>query len=146
MSHFVLLYHECPAGYARASHWDFMLEASNGLQTWAIAKLPAAWRDAQTHTERLHLVCAGTATGNEVEAEHLGDHRREYLHYEGPVSGGRGHVIRIDSGNYTLGSKSAACRKLTLAGRYLRGAVELRQVSPDSSMWILSCDAESTSR
>ena len=30
--------------------------------------------------------------------ERVGDHRREYLEYEGPVSGGRGHVRRVARG------------------------------------------------
>ena len=30
--------------------------------------------------------------------EALPDHRRDYLDYEGPVSGGRGHVRRVASG------------------------------------------------
>ena len=34
--------------------------------------------------------------------ERLPDHRREYLDYEGPVSGGRGHVRRIASGTCTF--------------------------------------------
>lgn len=31
-------------------------------------------------------------------AERLADHRREYLTYEGPVSGGRGRVRRVAEG------------------------------------------------
>ena len=31
-------------------------------------------------------------------AEHIGDHRTGYLAYEGPVSGGRGEVHRVASG------------------------------------------------
>ncbi len=30
--------------------------------------------------------------GGEFEAERIADHRRSYLHYEGPISGGRGEV------------------------------------------------------
>src|SRR5688572_27130291 len=30
----------------------------------------------------------------------LGDHRREYLEYEGPVNGGRGEVRRVAAGTY----------------------------------------------
>ena len=138
MARFVLLYHQCPSGYTRRAHWDFMLEVGSSLQTWAIAELPAEWREARAHTEALHLDCAPTAKGNQVQAEQLGDHRREYLDYEGPVSGGRGHVVRIDGGTYIAEHESGEDRKLTLAGRHLRGTVELRQTSPDSAMWILS--------
>ena len=34
--------------------------------------------------------------------EPLGEHRREYLTYEGPVSGGRGEVKRVAGGTYDL--------------------------------------------
>jgi hypothetical protein len=34
--------------------------------------------------------------------QRLADHRREYLDYEGPVSGGRGHVCRVASGFCTF--------------------------------------------
>jgi hypothetical protein len=33
-----------------------------------------------------------------TRVEKLADHRRAYLDYEGPVSGGRGRVTRIESG------------------------------------------------
>lgn len=32
------------------------------------------------------------------DAERIPDHRRAYLAYEGPVSGGRGRVVRVASG------------------------------------------------
>ena len=33
---------------------------------------------------------------------YLADHRREYLEYEGPVSGGRGNVTRIHQGHHNI--------------------------------------------
>ncbi len=32
----------------------------------------------------------------------LSDHRRHYLTYEGPVSGNRGQVVRIEAGTYRI--------------------------------------------
>lgn len=32
----------------------------------------------------------------------IADHRREYLEYEGPVSGNRGHVQRVEGGPFEL--------------------------------------------
>jgi hypothetical protein len=34
--------------------------------------------------------------------ERIGDHRRSYLDYEGPVSGNRGDVARIEAGVYSV--------------------------------------------
>jgi hypothetical protein len=39
--------------------------------------------------------------GVAVRAEPAGDHRLLYLDYEGPVSGGRGTVARVDGGTFT---------------------------------------------
>jgi len=33
--------------------------------------------------------------------ERIGDHRRSYLEYEGPISGNRGEAARAESGVYT---------------------------------------------
>ena len=37
----------------------------------------------------------------------IGDHRRAYLDYEGPVAGNRGHVTRIAAGTYQLDRRDA---------------------------------------
>ena len=137
MPHFVLLYHECPPDYERDSHWDLMLEVGETLRTWAVAQLPASWPEAVHRTRALHPGCAPTATINEVEAEQLGPHRRDYLEYEGQVSGGRGHVVRIDGGTYSTKSESPECWALAIAGQILSGTVELRQTSGESSHWTL---------
>ena len=92
MPRFVLLYHECPAKYARASHWDLMLEVGESLRTWALLSCPTTGAAAQSYTASLFPACAAASTENIVGAEPLGDHRRDYLEYEGPVSGQRGRV------------------------------------------------------
>lgn len=38
-------------------------------------------------------------TGQRLDAERIADHRRDYLTYEGPVSGDRGEVRRLATGN-----------------------------------------------
>src|SRR5205085_10994162 len=38
----------------------------------------------------------------EVQLTPLSEHRREYLTYEGPISGNRGDVKRVASGRYDL--------------------------------------------
>ena len=78
----VVLRHERPGG----GHYDWLLErptpAGDGaLATWRLRVGPGDWPTAR----RLWL-------------RPLGDHRRAYLHREGPLSGGRGWVRRVDAG------------------------------------------------
>ena len=100
MPRFVLLYHACPPNYERPSHWDLMLEVGDALHTWALQELPHDWRAAQRATMAIDSSCPPVATGDAVDAQQLGHHRKSYLEYEGPLSGDRGQVHRIDSGNY----------------------------------------------
>jgi hypothetical protein len=142
MPRFVLLYHECPPDFERASHWDFMLEVGEVLRTWAVAQLPAPWHAAYLRTRGLHPGCARAATINEVEAEQLGAHRRDYLEYEGPVSGGRGQVVRIDQGTYSTKVELPLRWTVALAGALLCGTVELQQIAEWQSSWKLRIHTE----
>ncbi|HEX2474713.1 MAG TPA: DNA polymerase ligase N-terminal domain-containing protein [Lacipirellulaceae bacterium] len=125
MPRFVLLYHECPPAYERASHWDLMLEAGESLRTWALFQLPQEWQAAQSYTASLVPTCTAPSTENIVGAELLGDHRRDYLEYEGPVSGQRGQVTRIDAGTYETHSESPQHWTIELSGRSLQGTATL---------------------
>ena len=51
-----------------------------------------------------------------VQLDHLGDHRREYLEYEGSISGGRGWVKRVESGEFTLSEVGKGEWNLRLLG------------------------------
>jgi len=75
-------------------HYDLMLEleSDSELSTWRLPHWPPAPGDIFTP---------------------LPKHRRSYLEYEGPVSGNRGSVKRITSGNYQIVEKTAA--ELTIA-------------------------------
>ncbi|MFO0864423.1 MAG: DNA polymerase ligase N-terminal domain-containing protein [Gemmataceae bacterium] len=73
---FVLLEHDHPT-----LHWDLMLEEGDSLRTW---RLPSP-----------------RFGGEPMEATSLAPHRLAYLDYEGPVSGGRGSVKRVDAGTYS---------------------------------------------
>ena len=75
MSRFVILAHDWPH-----PHFDLMIEVAGVLRTWRLSELPRGKSVADRPAER------------------LGDHRLAYLDYEGPVSGGRGTVRRIDAG------------------------------------------------
>ncbi len=99
MPRFVILQHDHPT-----LHWDFMLEAGDCLRTWRLAGPPRA--------------------GAAVVAELLGDHRRAYLDYEGPVSGGRGTVIRWDAGTFSW-EPVAVGIAVRLEGQRLRGLARI---------------------
>ncbi len=73
MRKFVILWHDHPF-----PHWDFLIEDGAGLASWRLLELPQS--------------------GKKVPAVLLRVHRRHYLTWEGPVSGGRGSVRRIYSG------------------------------------------------
>jgi len=90
MPSFVVLEHDHPR-----LHWDLMLDTGDALRTWRLGALPK--------------------TGVTTDCESLPDHRRAYLDYEGPVSGGRGRVSRVIAGQYELIQESAGELRLRLA-------------------------------
>jgi hypothetical protein len=125
MPRFVILRHETPPGYARATHWDLMLECAGVLRTWALPEPPSP--------------------DCELVAEELPDHRLAYLDYEGDVSGNRGRVTRWDAGTYEVlcGVLAPAERpegrapeepelRITLRGDKLVGKVTFNRVGGSS--------------
>ncbi|MGD9632805.1 MAG: hypothetical protein AB7G28_07440 [Pirellulales bacterium] len=115
MPRFVLLLHDCPDGRPRATHCDLMLEVGAALETWALELVPRAW-------DKLDIDPRMLSTSNTVDAERLADHRLAYLEYEGPVSGDRGHVRRLDEGSYR---PSPSPMLFSLEGRSIRGEIEI---------------------
>ncbi len=114
MPRFVLLEH-----HWNGIHWDFMLEVGENLWTWAID--------------------APVVAGRDLPARRLGEHRLLYLDYEGPVSGDRGNVRRVDSGIYhmVVATDDHVC--VTVNGCQLVGEVDLRttgSASGDDVSWI----------
>jgi hypothetical protein len=97
---YVILEHDHPF-----LHWDLMLESGEVLRTWRLLAPPAP--------------------GVEVAAEAIGDHRRAYLEYEGPVSGGRGRVARWDAGTFTWQTAGEGAVVVCLDGQRLRGVARL---------------------
>jgi hypothetical protein len=122
MPRFVVLLHEVPPGYPRGAHYDLMLEQGHSLWTWACESLPGMEKT--------------------TPAQRLADHRREYLDYEGPVSGDRGHVTRVDSGDYELVASEPALLQVRLAGEKLRGVLTLIPDGNDSGRCLLSLVTE----
>jgi hypothetical protein len=60
-----------------------------------------------------------------VAAEPSFDHRLVYLGYEGPISGGRGCVVRWDAGTFTAEEETAERLVVLLDGERLRGTAVL---------------------
>jgi hypothetical protein len=115
MPRFVLLRHDCPPSSGKPSHWDLMLERDGALLTWSLPVLPAAWQKT------------GGAT-TPIAVTRLPDHRLAYLDYEGPVSGDRGEVRRVDAGECRLIQESASGIVVELDGAVVRGRWSLEGV------------------
>lgn len=105
-SRFVILHH---TGYGD-SHWDLMFEEQESLATWRLYRDP------------LQL---GT---DEAQLFRIGDHRKAYLDYEGPVSGGRGHVRRMIDGTYAVLDKNSQLWRVVLHAPELSGPFRLEVV------------------
>ena len=81
MPRFVVLFHQVPARQPRNDHWDLMLEDDGQLLTWALDREPAS--------------------GTDLDAIQLAQHRIEYLEFQGELSGGTGaDVRRVMSGTF----------------------------------------------
>lgn len=95
MGRAVLLRHDLPDG---SSHYDWMIErAGNALITFRTSA----------------RVDQGGVGG--FEAERIDDHRGAYVTYEGPVSGGRGTVSRVATGELTVAEAPPAA--MLIVGR-----------------------------
>lgn len=101
----VLLLHELPDG---SSHFDWMIQREPdlgaGLLTFRVSV-------------RIDQMEQGT-----FEAVRLADHREAYLSFEGEVSGGRGRVSRVASGDV---------RRL----REMAGEIEIEGVLGVTGIW-----------
>jgi hypothetical protein len=100
---FVILHHIL----ADSEHWDLMLERGDVLLTWQLAREP------------VNPSCLP------IPAKRICDHRRAYLDYEGPVSGDRGHVRRVDGGAVEFEEISPDRVVVRLEGRRLAGSFAL---------------------
>jgi len=113
MPRFVILEHDHPF-----LHWDFMLEAGDALRTWRLLARPKA--------------------GVVIPAEALGEHRKAYLDYEGPLSGNRGAVQRWDSGTFEWETRGADLVAVRLAGQLLHGRAALQRTP--AGAWSFALD------
>ena len=86
-------------------HWDFLIEDGPDLKTWAID--------------------APIVHGIERGARLLPPHRRDYLDYEGAISGNRGSVRRWDAGIARIEVWTDRVVRLRVQGSQLDGLVDL---------------------
>lgn len=101
---FALLEHTTRDGV----HWDLLLEVAEQerLRTWRLAVNPLR----------------GAA---EIAVQQLADHRREYLEFEGDISGERGHVRRLDRGAAEWLRTGDCELRIRLSGERLRAVIEI---------------------
>ena len=107
---FVVLRHDDREG----THYDLMIDRGEHLTTW---KCPAP---------------PETALTSPLPCRRIGDHRRLYLDYEGPISGDRGSVRQHDRGRCKLIAQSPEQWRVDFAGRILTGSYELSRGSKDT--------------
>ena len=113
---FVILRHAEPAG----AHYDLMLREGDALATWRVDANPAEM-----------------IVGEIARATTLPAHRLAYLEYEGPISGDRGSVQRVDRGRYEGHSSDGGGFAVELTGEALQGAFELTGVGGYVNRWRL---------
>jgi hypothetical protein len=114
-----------------------MLESGDVLRTWSLGQLPHGLRDVQSRTATMHAACAAVAATNEVGAIKLGDHRLEYLDFEGPLSRERGSVTRVAEGTYRSERESPDCWRIAVEGEALSGTLLFSQPNADSTQWTI---------
>ncbi len=110
MPRFVILRHDTAEG---EYHWDLLFENTNGALT--SYSLPSRLAD------ELISIRKGVVSGT---ARRLPDHRLAYLDYEGPISGNRGSVRKIDGGEFSMPEPNC----FAIEGRRFRGTI---QIYPD---------------
>lgn len=125
MGRTVVLRHDLPDG---SHHFDWLIEPE-GADAGAgepDARVLIAWRLARRPDE---------SVGSELAAERLSPHRRVYLEYEGPISGGRGEVTRVAEGLARVYRDTASAFDVTAR----LGGVSLRALGQPVSRaaWIL---------
>ncbi len=93
-------------------HYDLMFETSPGsdLTTWRSKKWPI---------------------DTETPLVQLGEHRRAYLEYEGPLSNDRGNVQRIAAGRYRLDRPSDTLWRITFRDFIAISQLEFRHQKND---------------
>ena len=118
MPRFVILQHETPPGYDRPTHFDLMFENDGVLWTWALTDLPTSKQA--------------------TPADRLADHRPMYLDFEGPLTGNRGTVRRVDQGEFDWIEHTPGRYQIRIRGTQLHGLLMIEQDSSNLQRWRIS--------
>lgn len=110
-------------------HWDLLLETeAERLPTWRLwqpPRLSATPAEGHSETEAVSFTEL-----QQIAAEELAPHRREYLDYVGPVSGDRGEVRDYEQGLYIPLLRSPTSWEFRLEGTVLQGFASLQKIEP----------------
>lgn len=101
------------------THFDLMIDQGETLATWKFAAPPE---------NAARIPSVGTR---------IGDHRRAYLDYEGPVSGNRGRVARHDQGTCLVVDQAPAAWTIEFRGGRLSGRYTLTLCAGADQSWCL---------
>lgn len=96
-----------------------MLEQGEVLLTWQLLKDPADVKNFP------------------IPALRIQDHRKVYLEYEGPISGNRGLVSRIDKGTCEILQRTSSQYVFQLDGVRLKGQFSL---VCENEEWVFKVD------
>lgn len=118
-SRYVILHHCLPDG---SCHWDLCLEQGHTLATWQLAAHPARLASGEIA---------------EITARRIADHRLAYLDYQGPISGGRGHVTRVDRGSCQTDSQRSDRWRVRFRGSVMIGNYEIVSGGDSDQPWTL---------
>lgn len=120
MARAAVLRHELPDG---SHHFDWLFEQASGSDPDERALI--AWR----------LPAPPTGAGGRFEAVRLPPHRRLYLDFEGPVSGGRGTVTRIASGHAEILADTA--HRFRVDARFDDIEVSMEGAPSHDGLWVM---------
>jgi hypothetical protein len=125
---FVLLHHVLSDKVhflSDTEHWDLCLDRGETLATWQVLRDPRTTPDKTTHS---------------WPARRLADHRRVYLEYEGPISGDRGNVRRVDQGTWEALEQGPINWVVRLDGTALKGVYRLPAGAEPGEMFQIGMD------
>ena len=127
---FVILHHKIDGG----EHWDLMLERGGVLLTWQLWQEPVA--PVSNRCELRVENPPHTGPCLPILATQIADHRKAYLDSEGPISGDRGHIRRLDAGTVEFKEFTAEKCLMMLQGDRFRGAYSLTRRSDGENEWV----------
>lgn len=148
----VQLLHTLPDG---SSHIDWMLDPAPTGGVMMSDEQPGGddQREPRLLTWRLEKPLHDLEPGQQLTAERISDHRRRYLTWEGPTSGGRGHVRQIATGMATYAEAHPELRMLNIRWRFpgceqqvqQRLRIEQNATTVQNShkdrQWLIYCEA-----